>query len=163
ALIVRDKDVTGAIGPAPNGMLRLCHLGVQLESRPYAAQLASCEIVVDSDAIVPDVQWMRIADDAGVGSRVFVGWEIEPGRAIAHALVGEQSPDLVSPPVRISGELARALATAVLHASDPRELLGGELAAKLCACALFGTLGSKMPHSVQELASTFATSIPYVE
>ena len=160
ALIVRDEDVSGVIAPGTS-TLHLCHVGIELEVRPYAAQLMRCEILVDGDAIVPDERWSKIADDAGLRTKVYVGWEIALVRAIAGYFIGAQPPELVVAQLTLGSLIGRLFAQAICAAPDPAELLGGELLYKLTRRALFQQLGRKQI-SIEELASEFPAEIPYI-
>ncbi|MEO8700356.1 MAG: hypothetical protein ABI867_09945 [Kofleriaceae bacterium] len=160
-----DDLVRGAIAPGfGTSRIQLCHVGVELDTRPYAPMLLpSCKITIDSDAFVPNAAWTAAAFDDNVATRSFLAWEMQLVRTIAAALGGEPTPGLHGPPItEFDGDAGRVLCHA-LGRGDPPAVLGPELVAKLRTRALVRVLGSRELITMAELAKRFPGTIPYVD
>jgi hypothetical protein len=163
ALLVNGPELTAVIAPGSVPELRLFHCGDELAERSYRRHWLPCTIAVDCDAIVPDDDWTRVVDDAGLGKRDYSDWEAALVRAIARALLGEQTEGFVtSEPVELDGRLGRVLCAAIVE-SDPRELLGPELLDKLRTAKLVYTLGAVERCSIADVAVQFPSAIELVD
>lgn len=163
ALVVREPGLVAVLTPSAQARLRLHHLAAELDDRPHRWRWLPCVIAVDSDALVPDESWSALADDAGLRMRDYAAWELALVRAIASAIIGDPADEWVCPlPPDLDDELGLALCTAIVN-HDPRELLGEDLVARLRAAKLLRVHGAAARCSMDELASTFPSAIPYVE
>ena len=162
-LHVREGELVGAIALSNVPVIRLHHMGLRVQERPYVHAWVRSSISVDSDELIPNNDWTAPTHDAGLFGRSYAEWELRLLQAIASAIVGERPAELEAPE-RIAfdddtgGPLAKALV-----AYDPATLLGPELLAKLKTTPLFSTLGSSDLISVDDLAARFPGSIPYAD
>lgn len=162
-LHVRDGELVGAIALSQVPVVRLHHMGLRVQERPYVYTYVRCSISVDSDELIPNNDWTAPIHDAGLFGRSYAEWELRLLQAIVSAIVGEP-PDELEAPERIAfdDDTGSVLAKALV-VYDPATLLGPELLAKLKAMPLFATLGCADLASIDDLADRFPGSIPYAD
>ena len=170
ALAVRETDVAGAIALGEPWRI-LHHVGVELARRPSMPSRVSCTIAIDSDAMVPTVDWTGVLDAAGLVSRDLAEWERALIRALARRVLGELVPELVeiaapdgtTAAPGLHGRAGRALIRALAEAeAAPAALLGDALVAALRARPLLTVLGDDRPRSIDALITDARGDLPWV-
>ncbi|MBA2545151.1 MAG: hypothetical protein H0V17_36250, partial [Deltaproteobacteria bacterium] len=167
ALAIDGGDVAGAIAPASKGTIHLHHIGRSLDTREHLGwKHGVCALAVDSDAIVPSVDWKAAGDTARVHERDYGDWEILLVRAALRALIGDRPLELHGPEVKPTSSLA-AWAFAALARDDTPPILDPILDAKLLAdlkaAPIIHALGEHDLISIKTLVSRFPLQLFYVE
>ncbi len=168
ALAISEGEIVGAIAPSTTKpTIHLHHTGHALDKREYTASLGACALAVDSDAIVPDVDWRAAGDTAGAHARNYRDWEVALVRATLRALAGDRPAELIGPAISdLDNPLVEWTCNVLRHDNIPPvvdPVLDAGLIARVKAAPIIHVLGEHDLISIDQVVKRSPTRIFYVD